>query len=206
MDQTQTPPPTPTFAPRWTRLLAGMSLAWAGWYVMMVVHEAGHVLTALLTDGRIEHVQLSPIGLSQTHLSQNPQPLWVVWAGPIFGIVFPLIVWLCIKLWAERRKSLRIADPITFVAGLCLIANGAYLGLGWIDRIGDAGDMMRLGTPVFAMIVFGALSTAGGFAIWHTLGSVLGLNRLTAQDARHLTTASLIVVAIGFVTGVLLEP
>jgi len=185
------------------RLLAGAALAWAGWYVMMAIHEAGHVLAALLTAGRIEHIQLSPISLSQTHLSHNPQPLWVVWAGPIVGILLPIIAWLGITLWTKWRNPLRSAGPITFVAGLCLIANGAYLGLGWIDRIGDAGDMLRLGTPVYLMITFGVLSTAGGLAMWHTLGPALGLKQLTPQDARHLAAASLLVIAIGFVIAVI---
>lgn len=184
------------------RMLAGAALAWAGWYVMMAVHEAGHVLAALLTAGQVEHLQLSPIGLSQTHLSHNPQPLLVVWAGPIFGTLLPSLAWLGLTFWSKQRNPLRIAGPITFVAGLCLIANGAYLGLGWIDRVGDAGDMMRLGTPIYLMISFGVLSTAAGFAMWHTLGPALGLTRVTMKDARHLATASLIVIAIGFVIAV----
>lgn len=93
---------------------------------------------------------------------------------------------------------LRITGPITFVAGLCLIANGAYLGLGWIDRIGDAGDMMRHGTPIYIMIVFGILGTTAGFALWHTLGPALGVKQLTIQDAKQLATTSLIILAIGF--------
>ena len=87
--ETTTKPTTPT--PRWMRLFAAAAFAWASWYLMMAVHEAGHILAALLTKGRIDHLQLSPVGLSQTHLLQNPQPLLVVWAGPIVGILLPVI-------------------------------------------------------------------------------------------------------------------
>jgi hypothetical protein len=57
-------------------------------------------------------------------------------------------------------------------AGFCLIANGVYLGVGWIDNAGDAGDLLRRGTPVWVLVGFGLLASGGGLYLWHRLGPV----------------------------------
>jgi hypothetical protein len=61
----------------------------ASWLGMQAVHELGHVLGAWLTGGRVTAVVLNPLTISRTDLAENPQPLFVVWAGPAFGVVFP---------------------------------------------------------------------------------------------------------------------
>jgi hypothetical protein len=57
---------------------------------MMAVHEAGHVLGALLTGGTVKVVVLHPLKISCTVLSHNPHPLLVTWAGPAIGVLIPL--------------------------------------------------------------------------------------------------------------------
>jgi Peptidase M50B-like len=74
-------------------LLIGSTL-FASWLGMQAVHEAGHVLGAKLTGGRVEAVCLHPLTISHTELSENPVPLVVVWAGPVFGIIAPLLAWV----------------------------------------------------------------------------------------------------------------
>ncbi len=190
-DQSSRPAPLPY------RLLAGALAAWAAWYLMLASHESGHIIAALLTGGRIDHVDLSPIGLSQTHLSHNPWPLLVVWAGPVVGILDPLLAWL-LAVWMRRRdQTLDVDKLITFIAGLCLIANGVYLGLGWIDLVGDTGEMMRLGTPTFVMISFGVTSTALGLLLWHRLGTGMGLAAITQPNANRLIVWSAGILAFG---------
>jgi hypothetical protein len=144
------------------RLALGGALVYVAWLAMLATHEAGHVLHALVSGGRVIDVSLPPLGFSQTIVHPNPRERFVVWGGPIWGVAIPLIA--CGVIVAMRR---RIPDALRFFAGLSLIANGAYVGLGWIWRAGDAGDLLRLGTPVWGMITFGAACAVAGLWAWH---------------------------------------
>jgi len=44
---------------------------------------------------------------------------------------------------------------------------GAYLGVGWIWHAGDAGDLLRLGTPAWMLVLFGVAAAAAGLVLWH---------------------------------------
>ena len=68
------------------------------------------------------------------------------------------------------RRVRRLAQ---LFAGFCLVANGAYLGVGWTLPAGDAADLRHYGTPVAAMIVFGVAATTAGLLLWHLLDSEL---------------------------------
>jgi hypothetical protein len=94
---------------------------------MQVVHETGHVLLARLTGGEVIKVALHPLIVSRTDLGENPHPLAVVWGGPLVGSLLPLLVF---ALAAAFR--LPGAYLIRFIAGFCLIANGVYIGIGWL--------------------------------------------------------------------------
>ena len=72
-------------------------------------------------------------------------------------------------LGRAARDGQPLADPQLF-AGFCLVANGAYIGVGWSLEAGDAADLLRMGTPVWLMIAFGLTASAGGLWLWHTLG------------------------------------
>lgn len=80
-----------------------------------------------------------------------------------------------------------------YLVGFCLLANGVYLGLGWIDRIGDAGDILREGGAVWQMVLFGVVASALGLLVWHKLGRAFGLARLTRGEVR----ATLLLSAFG---------
>src|SRR5437763_5486921 len=86
------------------------------WLAMQMVHESGHVLGAWLTGGRVERVVLNPITISRTDLKHNPNPSIVVWAGPIIGVVAPLLLWGTAAL-----IRLRGAFVMRFFAGFCLL-------------------------------------------------------------------------------------
>src|SRR5947209_12533057 len=111
------------------------------WLAMMAVHELGHILAAALTGGTVKHVVLHPLAISRTDVEPNPHPLAVDWAGPLFGVAAPLVIW---AMAAARR--LRLAFMPRFFAGFCLIANGAYVAAGSFAKIGDAGVMLRYGS------------------------------------------------------------
>src|SRR5436305_1539520 len=102
---------------RWQIVLVVSTLANC-WLGMQIVHECGHVLGAWATGGLVKKVVLRPWTLSRTDLASNPDPLVVAWAGPVFGAVVPLAVWLTVAL--ARWPG---AYWLRFFAGFCLIAN-----------------------------------------------------------------------------------
>lgn len=130
----------------------------------MVVHELGHVLGCLASGARIEAVVLWPWRISQTVRSDSSTPLVDTWAGPVLGALLPLAVYGLVRWRGHRGRGREMTG---FFAGFCLIANGLYLGLGWMDRAGDAGDLLRLGAPVGALIGFGVAAVSGGLWVWN---------------------------------------
>ena len=149
------------------------------WLAMQAVHELGHVVGAVATGGRVERVVLHPLTISRTDLSPNPCPLVVVWAGPAVGMVLPLGL-----LVAARVGRWKWAHLVQFFAGFCLIANGAYLGIGSFGRIGDAGDLLRHGSPIWSLWLFGAASFPFGLYLWNGLGPQFGLGAAGKVDHR----------------------
>lgn len=127
----------------------------------MVVHEAGHLVSGLLSGATIVEVELRPWRLSHTLLTGSRWPLADVWAGPVVGSLLPLLVW-SIPTPILRRSW-------AFFAGFCLIANGVYIGLGWIGPYGDTAEMLRHGATVWQMAVFGVVCGSGGLGIWYWL-------------------------------------
>jgi hypothetical protein len=160
-------------------ILATLALCWFG---MMAVHETGHVFGAWLTGGSVARVVLHPLTISRTDLAVNPHPLLVVWAGPVFGVAAPLIAW-----GVAQASGLGIGYMLRFFAGFCLIANGAYLGVGSFDRVGDAGDLLRHGAAIWQLWLFGALCVPAGFYLWHGLGPQFGFGE--AEGRVHIATA-----------------
>ncbi len=166
------------------------------WLLMQAVHEAGHVLGAWLTGGRVAHVVLHPLTISRTELAHNPRPLVVVWAGPMFGSLVPLAAW---GLATLRRWS--FGHLPRFFAGFCLIANGAYIGLGWLDRVGDAGDLLKHGASVWQLVLFGSLTVPLGFYLWHGLGVKFGLGPV-GEKVRPATAYG-VLLALAVVAGLM---
>ena len=124
--------------------LLSLVLIYPFWLAMMAVHELGHVVGAITTGGRVLQVTIPLAGFSETIVHPNPWPRTEVWCGPALGGVIPVGLWLALR----RTRAGAILQAF---AGWCLIANGAYLGVGWIYRAGDAGELVQLGTPVFAL-------------------------------------------------------
>jgi hypothetical protein len=135
------------------------------WYGMMAVHELGHVVGAWATGGTVTGVSLHPLSISRTDVLPNPCPGIVVWLGPIVGCLLPLLLWALGRNWIAGKL-------FGFFAGFCLIANGAYIAFGSRDGVGDSGEMLRCGVPVWTLIAFGAIAILGGLMIWHRLDSV----------------------------------
>lgn len=158
----------------------------------MAVHELGHVLGAWATGGTVARVVLHPVTISRTDLAINPRPLFVVWAGPTIGVLLPLAV-LGLFVVAKWHG----AYLVRFFAGFCLIANGAYIGVGSFDAIGDAGDMLHHGSPAWLLWLFGVVTIPLGLRLWHGLGPRFGIGKDAEEVERgvaYLCAALLVVV------------
>lgn len=152
---------------RFHQLLFIVSFMALSWLAMMVVHEMGHVVGSLATGGTVKRVVIHPLTISRTDVAPNPHPAIVVWLGPLFGCALPVAIFVLIGLQFVVLKSMA-----RFFAGFCLIANGAYISCGAFDRVGDCGEMLRTGTPLWVMIGFGMVTVSLGFNLWHGLGSL----------------------------------
>jgi hypothetical protein len=132
----------------------------------------------------VERVVLHPLTISRTDVHPNPHPLVVVWAGPLFGATIPLTLWAVFEL-----ARLRYAFLLRFFAGFCLIASGAYIGFGCLGRIGDCGEMLRHGSPIWLLWLFGAVTMPLGLWLWNELGKHFGLSGTPPADKKIQTRA-----------------
>jgi hypothetical protein len=154
---------------RWPAVLLVLTVAILAWLWMQVIHELGHVLGAWATGGNVERVVLHPLAISRTDVSPNPHPRLVVWAGPVIGAAAPISIWLAMNL--ARASFAWLAQ---FFAGFCCLANGLYIGVASFDGVGDAGDLLRHGSPIWTLWLFGLVVAPAGLALWNGLGPKFG--------------------------------
>lgn len=139
------------------------------WLLMQIVHEFGHIVGAISSGGRIERAVLYPFTISRTDVQPNPHPLIVVWSGPLIGVLLPLVIW-----GAAFVVKMPGSYLLRFFAGFCLIANGAYIGVGSFSKIGDCAEMLRHGSPIWLLWLFGATTIPGGLWLWAGPGKYFG--------------------------------
>ena len=186
-------------APLYRAILIASTLL-ASWLGMQAVHELGHVLGAWVSGGHVRRVVLHPLAISRTDLADNPSPLLVVWAGPFVGTLLPLLIW-------GVAAALRVpgAFILRFFAGFCLVANGAYLAAGSLWEIGDSGDMLRHGSAIWQLWLFGAAAVPIGLGLWHRQGRHFGLGadaqRVDVRVALAILAASVGLAALGWAVG-----
>lgn len=177
-----------------------VSTVLGSWLGMQAVHEFGHVLGARMTGGRVARVVLHPLTISRTDLADNPRPLVVVWAGPVIGVVVPLLLWA-----AAAAARLPGAFVVRFFAGFCLLANGLYIGVGAFGRVGDCGEMLRNGSAPWQLWLFGLATAPAGLWLWHRQGPHFGLGPAHGSVRRGVACASLLVcialLIVGFSVG-----
>lgn len=154
-------------------LLLAVTMA-VSWLLMQTVHELGHVTAAWATGGTVTKVVLHPLAISRTDVDPNPHPLIVAWSGPAVGTVIPLVLW-------GIAAAIRIPHSFLprFFAGFCLIANGLYLGVGSFAGVGDAGDILRHGSPIWTLWLFGLVTAPTGLALWNGLAPSFGWRKET---------------------------
>jgi hypothetical protein len=168
----------------------------ASWLGLQDVHELGHVLGAWFSGGRVGRVILHPLTISRTDLADNPHPHLVVWAGPVLGCLLPLAAWGAAVAfrwpWAYLPR---------FFAGACLVGNGAYIAGGAFDGVGDAGVMLRHGSPAWSLVAFGVVAVPAGLWLWHRQGPHFGLGpargRVSGAAAYGCLAALVLLITLG---------
>lgn len=186
--------------PAWKSVTLTLAALLAAWLGMQQVHELGHVLAAVATGGEVERVVLHPLTISRTDLAANPRPLIVVWAGPLLGALLPLVAWS-----VALAVRLRVAFLLRFFAGFCLIANGAYIGAGSFGGIGDCGEMLRHGSPIWLLWLFGLATVAAGLALWNGQGKYFGIGHNVAGVDTAAVIASVLALVVVLAIGWLLR-
>jgi hypothetical protein len=180
------------------RLLHAAGLLIVFWYLMMAVHESGHLVATLALGGTVERVILHPLAISQTVRSGSQSPLADCWAGPLLGGVLPVAAWLAARRWWRAA-----AGELRLFAGFCLLANGVYLGLGWIDRVGDAGEILDDGGSRWSLILFGLVAVASGLLLidggQRTLGFGAQARTITRRRAAAMAIAAAALTVLGLV-------
>jgi hypothetical protein len=175
-----------------------LSMLLGSWLGMQAVHESGHVLGAWLTGARVARVVLYPLTISRTDLAYNPDPLLVVWAGPVVGAAAPLLLW-----GAAVTSRMPGVYVLRFFAGFCLLANGLYIGVGSFDRVGDCGVMLRHGSEPWQLWLFGLATAPLGLWLWHRQGPHFGLKPAKGRVSPGLAYGTLAVcmalLVLGFV-------
>jgi hypothetical protein len=154
-------PPSGHPHPRRRAILWIALSAYPAWLAMMALHETGHVLHARATGGDVERVLVPLLGFSRTDVAPNPRPLVVAWGGPVWGCLLPLV------LLAGAGVARRAVRPAQTFAGFCLIANGAYIGLGPWMTAGDGRDLLRHGAPAASLVAFGVVAVSAGLYLGH---------------------------------------
>ena len=161
------------------------------WLAMQVVHELGHVLGAAMTGGEVIKVVLHPLVISRTDVFPNPEPLFVVWSGPIVGVAIPLLMFAAAKV--SRSPGMYL---FRFFAAFCLIANGVYIAAGPVEGGADTGVMMQYGSPRWLMITFGFLTAPLGLYLLNRQGRHFGLGAANGTVNRRAVVVSVALLVV----------
>ena len=125
----------------------------AGWCVMCLTHEAGHVLGGWAGGGELVDFWPGPWPPPHSRFDPDPRPALTLWAGPALGCVVPLgLAGLVRRRWAW------------FLADFCVLANGSYLAAAWVtgDRLLDTPRLLAAGvSPVWVGLFVAAACGVG---------------------------------------------
>jgi hypothetical protein len=188
------------FAQNLHQTILVVSTLLGSWLGMQAAHELGHALATLASGGRVARVVLYPLTISRTEVVDNPHPLAVVWAGPLLGIALPVVLWAVLA-----AASVSGAFVARFFAGFCLIANGAYLGVGSFFATGDCGEMLRHGSPVWTLWAFGVVAVPAGFWLWSGQGPRFGLGESNGNVSHRVAYGSLLILALLVLLGLIVD-
>ena len=109
----------------------------------------------------VERVVVFPV--SQTVTSNVEYPLFVYGAGAVFGVIFPILLWVIVCCFRLNGAYL-----FRSFAAFCLMGNGAYIGFDF-STTGplDAGLLIEHGASRLSLVLFGILCISGGLFLWN---------------------------------------
>ncbi|MCE5269292.1 MAG: hypothetical protein LLG00_15550 [Planctomycetaceae bacterium] len=167
------------------------------WLLMMALHESGHVLHGWLSGAKLERVYLPPLGFSRTDFAANPHPLFVAWGGPLWGCLLPLMA-IPVVRFAKNGAVAKRMFLARWLAGFCLIANGAYLLGGAFSTAGadDAGVILQHGGVRWQLVAFGLPAMTAGLCLWNGLGPHFGLKASRGDVDRKAAIAVTVVLVL----------
>lgn len=136
------------------RLLSFVGLLLASWCVMTFTHETGHMVGGWCCGGTLRSAELAPWRLPYSLFDPDPLPLVTLWCGPLLGVLVPL----CLARIVRR-------DWMWFVAHFCILANGAYLALAWLegDRWLDTPQLLKHGAHPASIAIYCVLTIGFGY-------------------------------------------
>src|SRR5262249_29706705 len=92
-----------------------------------------------------------------------------------------------------------------FFAGFCLIANGAYIGVGSFVGAGDCGEMLRQGSSAWVLWLFGVVAAPLGLWLWNGTGPNFGLGRAQGKVNHRVAYATLAMFALLVLLGLIVD-
>jgi len=137
------------------KLLKITFLISVSWCVMVVSHETGHIIGGNCGGGTMIDADIRPWHLPYSIFDPDPHPLITLWSGLLLGVTFPLLLAI-----VGRRHEL------WFVAGFCMLANGLYIGTGWVagDRYLDTTRLLDHGCSPILIALYCLLTIGFGYA------------------------------------------
>jgi hypothetical protein len=99
-------------------------------------------------------LEIRPWHLPLSLLANDSHPLATLWAGPVLGCVFPLIV-----------AATTGRPACWFIAWFCVLANASYLLLGYLSGDGqlDSAKMIAAGSRPIEILGAAALALPIGY-------------------------------------------
>ena len=129
------------------------------WLAMLLTHELGHVVAAMITGGTVIAVELRPGWLPHTLVDPNPQPSFVLWGGFLSGWIVPQMT---APAWRIRAGF--VGPVLRAWAAFCLLAGGVYLAFGGAERLTDSGQLLANDWPLAPLIAVGVAISVIGYA------------------------------------------
>lgn len=74
--------------------------------------------------------------------------------------------------------------------------NGVYIGLGSIEGLADAGEMLSHGSRRWHLIAFGVLTVPAGLCLWIGLGRKFGFGEPDGRVNPAAVVTSLVLLAL----------
>lgn len=121
---------------------------------MTSTHELGHLAAGWAGGASLLDYDLTPWRFPYSVHAPDPDPLFTLWGGPLFGVLAPILLAAMLRRWWGW-----------FVADFCLIANGGYLALAWQSggRFLDAPRMLSEGAQPITIALFCVITISLGY-------------------------------------------